>query len=223
MANLNITGQNFFSFFLSFSSSLIASLNVSTFHADQRKEKFLVTITVLFKVKYCYRWEQKAYCCRTVILQCTSGAHCLQPDWQWRLHASDAISKKICQHKEIMVSVQDGQMQKSTIWRFVSKLGFISTDSPRLLEVRTFVFLHFTQTCCNSVIVDFYIVSIFFIFRSVTQCITHDLTSLLSLTKQPHIIQTQIKQNETKQKVEKQYCKKLSTFVLTILNLTFYY
>lgn len=46
-------------FFLSFSCSLIVSLNVSSFHADQRKEKFLVTITVLFKVKYCYRWEQK--------------------------------------------------------------------------------------------------------------------------------------------------------------------
>ncbi|EOB06952.1 hypothetical protein Anapl_08146 [Anas platyrhynchos] len=40
--------------------------------------------------------NRRTYCCRTVILQRTSGARRLHPDWQWRLNASDAISQKTC-------------------------------------------------------------------------------------------------------------------------------
>lgn len=92
--------------FLSFSRLLIFNLKVSGFHRCQRKEEFFVTIT--FKVKYCYRWEQKDF-----LLQDRDPAlhiWSLHHGWQRGLGPSEALSQKIYQHKEIIGRVLHGQM-----------------------------------------------------------------------------------------------------------------
>lgn len=95
MSNLKIPWQKIGGF-LSFSCLLIFNLKVSGFHAYQRKEKFFVTITALFKVKYCYRWEQKDFLLQDSDPTLHIWSTLPNPDWQRGLRTSDAISQKMC-------------------------------------------------------------------------------------------------------------------------------
>lgn len=118
-------------FFLSFSCSLIVNLKVSGLNTDWRKEKFLVMITVLFKVKYCYRWEQK-----DLLLQDSDlTMHIWSTPSTPRLAVETACLG--CHQSENVLAQRNykcttwSDVRKSTICRFVSQLSFISSDSPK--------------------------------------------------------------------------------------------
>lgn len=137
--------------------------------------------TVLFKVKYCYRWEQK-----DLLLQDSDLTTHI-----WSMPSTPRLAVETecirCHQSENVLAERNydkctkwSDVRKGTICRFVSQLGFISSDSPKVSWGRNICFpsfhlglLQFSD--CRLL----YSLSIFIFRTTATQSITYALTSLL--------------------------------------------
>lgn len=70
---------------------------------DEKGNNFIIMGTDMLMLNIVTDGKRRALCFRIVILQCTSGAVCLNLDLQWWLRASDVITQTntMCYVEEI--------------------------------------------------------------------------------------------------------------------------